>query len=50
MRSEDSHILIYSALPFILTMEMKGFILFPVVIQTSLFLVLEINFLADQLV
>lgn len=50
MKNEGSHILIYSAFPFILTMEIKGFILFLLVIQTSLFLVLEINFLANQLV
>lgn len=50
MKNEDSHILIYSAFPFTLTMEMNGFILFPLVIQSSLFPVLEINFLPNQLV
>lgn len=50
MKNEDPYILIYSAFSYILTMEMKGFILFPLVIQTNLFLVLEINFVANQVV
>lgn len=49
MKNENSHILIYSAFSFILTMEIKGFILFLLIILTSLLLVLETKLLATDL-